>query len=368
MSGEERPYTLVAELTYRCPLRCPYCSNPTDFVEHPDRLAADDWSRVVTEAEELGVLQVNLTGGEPLLRDDLEAIVASAARADLYVNLITSGVPLVRARLGELARAGLDAVQVSIQDSHAEGSDKVAGRASFAEKLDVARWVKELALPLTLNFVLHRENIDRVAELVTLAETLGADRLELANTQYLGFALSNRNALLPSKEQLDRARRIALAAKERLAGKMEVLFVLPDYYSDFPKACMSGWGRRYIVVSPDGLALPCHLAHTLPGLPKESVLERSLESIWNGPLFRAFRGDDWMSEPCRSCERRTIDFGGCRCQAFHLTGNPAATDPACSLSPRHAEILRAREEASADRSLVALRFQYRSGHRPLAKP
>lgn len=363
MSNEERPYALVAELTYRCPLRCPYCSNPTNFGEHPDRLATADWTRVLTQAEELGVLQVNLTGGEPLLRDDLEAIVASAARADLYANLITSGVPLERARLADLARAGLGSVQVSIQDSHAAGSDKVAGRPSFAEKIAVARWVKELGLPLTLNFVLHRENIDRVGEIVTLAEALGADRLELANTQYLGFALANRTALLPSREALDRARRIAALAKARLAGKMEVLFVLPDYYSDFPKACMSGWGRRYVVVSPDGFALPCHQAHTLPGLPKESVLERSLETIWKGPLFRAFRGDEWMSEPCRSCERRNLDFGGCRCQAFHLTGDAAATDPACSLSPRHTEVLRAREEASGDRSLVPLRFHYRSSQR-----
>jgi pyrroloquinoline quinone biosynthesis protein E len=272
-------------------------------------------------------------------------------------------MPLERARLAGLARAGLRSVQVSIQDSHAEGSDAVAGRASFGAKLDVARWVKELGLPLTLNFVLHRGNLDRVADIVALAETLGADRLELANTQYLGFALANRTALLPSREQLDGARRVATAAKERLAGKMEILFVLPDYYSDFPKACMSGWGRRYIVVSPDGLALPCHQAHSLPGMPKESVLERSLEVIWNGALFRAFRGESWMSEPCRSCERRTIDFGGCRCQAFHLTGDATVTDPACSLSPRHAEIEKAREAAEGDRSLVPLRFHYRSSQR-----
>ncbi|HEY3592383.1 MAG TPA: pyrroloquinoline quinone biosynthesis protein PqqE [Polyangiaceae bacterium] len=363
MSGEERPYALVAELTYRCPLRCPYCSNPTNFAEHPDRLTAADWVRVLREAEELGVLQVNLTGGEPLLRDDLATIVEGAARADLYVNLITSGVPLERERLATLAAAGLDNVQVSIQDSHAEGSDHVAGRVSFDEKLQVARWVKELGLPLTLNFVLHRENIDHVDEIVTLAERLSADRLELANTQYLGFALSNRTALLPSREQLERARRAAALHKERLGAKMEILFVLPDYYSDFPKACMNGWGRRYIVVSPDGLALPCHLAHTLPGLSREAVLEKPLDAIWNGALFRTFRGEDWMQEPCRTCDRRTIDFGGCRCQAFHLTGDAAATDPACSLSPRHAEVQKAREEASIDRSLVPLRFRYRASQR-----
>jgi pyrroloquinoline quinone biosynthesis protein E len=359
MTTEERPYTLVAELTYRCPLRCPYCSNPLDFAAHPDRLSAADWVRVLTEAEQLGVLQVNMTGGEPLLRDDLAAIVRGAAKANLYVNLITSGIPLERARLLELKGAGLSSVQVSIQDTHAETSDRVAGRTSFEDKLKVARWVKELGLPLTLNFVLHRENIGRVAGIVALAEDLGADRLELANTQYLGFALSNRAALLPAREELDGARRIAHLAKQRLQGKMEVLFVLPDYYSDFPKACMSGWGKRYIVVSPDGLALPCHLAHTITGLSLDNVLERSLETIWSGPTFGSFRGESWMPEPCRSCERRTLDFGGCRCQAFHLTGNAAATDPACSLSPHHNEITAARE-AAADRSLVPLRFRYRS--------
>jgi len=355
--AEERPYALVAELTYRCPLRCPYCSNPTDFVEHPDRLSAADWVRVLGEAEELGVMQVNLSGGEPLLRDDLGAIVQGAAAANLYINLITSGVPLDRARLAELRQAGLSSVQVSIQDASAEASDRIAGRVSFQEKIDAARWVKELGLPLTLNVVLHRENLGRVAEVVALAEQLGADRLELANTQYLGFALPNRTALLPARDQIERARRVAHDAKERLAGRMEILFVLPDYYSDFPKACMSGWGRRYIVVSPDGLALPCHLAHTLPDVGRESVLERSLEDIWNGPVFSAFRGEQWMAEPCRSCERRTIDFGGCRCQAFHLTGVAAATDPACSLSPHHGLIEQARAEAAADRSLVPLRYR-----------
>jgi pyrroloquinoline quinone biosynthesis protein E len=361
--GENRPYTLVAELTYRCPLRCPYCSNPTDFVEHPDRVSAADWVRVLGEAEELGVMQVNLSGGEPLLRDDLGAIVRGAAQANLYVNLITSGIPLERTRLVELRQAGLSSVQVSIQDTSAEASDRIAGRVSFQEKLNAARWVKELGLPLTLNVVLHRENLGHVAEVVALAEQLGADRLELANTQYLGFALTNRTALLPAQGELERARRVARDAKERLAGRMEILFVLPDYYSDFPKACMSGWGRRYIVVSPDGLALPCHLAHTLPDIGKESVLERSLEDIWNGPVFRAFRGEEWMSEPCRSCERRTVDFGGCRCQAFHLTGVAAATDPACSLSPHHDLIKKARDEAAMDRSLVPINFRYRGTSR-----
>lgn len=340
---EERPYTLIAELTYRCPLRCVYCSNPVDFARHKDALSTEDWKRVLTEADELGAMQLNLTGGEPLVRTDLEQIVAHAARLGLYTNLITSGLPLTRARLVALRDAGIDSLQLSIQDVEKEASERIAGRESFAHKLEVASWVRELGVPLTINTVLHRENIDRVPAVVALAERFGAERLELANAQYLAWALVNRERLLPTHAQLESARAHALSARERLKGKMEILFVLPDYYSDRPKACMSGWGKRYIVVSPDGLALPCHLAHTLPGLPKESVLERSLDAIWNdSQLFAAFRGDDWMREPCKSCERKSIDYGGCRCQAFHLTGNPAVADPTCALSPDHARIEEAR--------------------------
>ncbi|HVW28354.1 MAG TPA: pyrroloquinoline quinone biosynthesis protein PqqE [Polyangiaceae bacterium] len=340
---KDRPYTLIAELTYRCPLRCVYCSNPVDFARHKDALSTEDWKRVLTEADELGAMQLNLTGGEPLVRTDLEQIVAHAARLGLYTNLITSGLPSTRERLVALRDAGIDSLQLSIQDVEKEASERIAGRESFAHKLEVASWVRELGIPLTINTVLHRENIDHVSAVVALAERFGAERLELANAQYLAWALVNRERLLPTRAQLESARAHALSARERLKGKMEILFVLPDYYSDRPKACMSGWGKRYIVVSPDGLALPCHLAHTLPGLPAESVLERSLDAIWNdSPLFAAFRGDDWMREPCKSCERKSIDYGGCRCQAFHLTGNPAVTDPTCALSPHHARIEEAR--------------------------
>lgn len=355
----DRIYTLIAELTYLCPLRCVYCSNPTDLAAHPDRLSTEDWLRVFREAAELGALQLNLSGGEPLLRKDLEELVAGAARLDFFTNLITSGQPLVRERLERLRDLGLSSVQVSIQDANAAGSDRIAGRESFAHKLEVARWVKELGLPLTVNMVLHRQNLDRTAELIALAESLGADRIELANTQYLAWALENRAALLPSKAQLDAAREVARAARDRLKGKTELLFVLPDYYSDRPKACMSGWGKRYLLVTPDGLALPCHLAHTIPNLKFDHVNERSLADIWeNSPAFRAFRGDAWMPEPCASCERKEIDFGGCRCQAFHLTGNAAATDPACSLSPDHHVIETARSEAQTER-LVQLGLRYR---------
>lgn len=346
MTDEPRPYTLVAELTYRCPLRCLYCSNPLDWARHDDELDTATWGRVLGEAEALGVVQVNLTGGEPLVRTDLESIVERARALDLYTNLITSGVPLTRARLEKLRALGLDSVQLSLQDVTAAGTERIAGRAVLPAKLEAARWTKELAIPLTVNVVLHRENLERVRELVALVESLEAERLELANTQYLGWALQNRRALLPTREQLDAARAVAIEARRRLRGRTEVVFVLPDYYGDIPKACMDGWGRRFIVVSPDGVALPCHLAHTLPGIEFDNVRRRSLGDIWReSPAFNAFRGEAWMPEPCRSCERRTIDYGGCRCQAFHLTGNAAATDPACALAPTHSVIEEARREA-----------------------
>ena len=348
MSEPLRPYTLVAELTYRCPLRCVYCSNPVDWARHTDRLETEDWLRIFREAEDLGVVQLNLTGGEPLLRRDLEALVEGARGLDLYTNLITSGIPLTRERLAGLKARGLDNVQVSIQDVTAAASDRIAGLRSFDRKLEIARWVKELGLPLTVNTVLHRENLDRIDEVIGLAESLAADRLELANTQYLGWALVNREALLPTPAQLDRAREVARAARRRLQGRMEVLFVTPDYYADFPKACMDGWGRRFIVVAPDGLVLPCHAAHTLPGLVFDNAKDRSLREIWQGSsAFGAFRGEAWMPEPCRSCDRRAVDFGGCRCQAFHLTGNAAATDPVCPLAPDHELITSARRTALA---------------------
>lgn len=358
MSAAERPYTLVAELTYRCPLRCVYCSNPLDWARHRDALATEDWLRVFREAEDLGVVQLHLSGGEPLLRRDLESLVEGARALDLYTNLITGAVPLTRERLAGLARRGLDGVQVSIQDVTAEASDRIAGRRVFDRKLEAMRWVKELGLPLTVNVVLHRDNLDHVPEVIALAESLGADRLELANTQYLGWALPNRRALLPTPEQLARARAVAAAARERLRGRMEVLFVLPDYYAARPKACMDGWGRRFIVVTPDGLALPCHAAHTLPGLRFDSVRDRALADIWyRSPAFEAFRGEAWMPEPCRSCDRRGLDFGGCRCQAFHLTGDPAVTDPACALSPHHHLVQEARRQA---RETPAAALLYRS--------
>ena len=357
MSAAPRPYTLVAELTYACPLHCAYCSNPVDFARRHDRLDTGDWRRVLRQAEQLGVVQVNFTGGEPLLRPDLESLVEEARALDLYSNLITSGIPLERGRLERLRRLGLDNVQVSIQDSRPVESDRIAGCEAFEQKLRVARWVKELGFPLTVNTVLHRENLDRIGEVIELAEELRADRLELANAQYLGWALLNRASLLPEAAQLGRARSIAVAARQRLQGRMEVVFVVPDYHVEFPPACMDGWGRRFVVVSPEGLLLPCLLAHTLPGLSFGNVRESSVQDLWTtSPGLVAFRGEGWMPEPCRSCERRTVDFGGCRCQAFHLTGNAAATDPACSLSRDHASIEAARAEAAQPR-LVEFRYR-----------
>jgi len=346
-----RPYVLVAELTYRCPLRCAYCSNPTQVA---DRAALDgaDWQRVLGEASELGVVQVHFTGGEPLLRDDLEALVARAAQLELYSNLITSGLPLTRERLAGLAAAGLCALQLSFQAARLGSSAAIAGVDAFAHKREVARWVRELELPLTVNVVLHRQNLDEVNQIIALAEELGAERLELANTQYLGWAYQNRAALMPSLAQLDAARTVVAAARARLRGRMEILFVLPDYHGDRPRTCMSGWGERYIVVTPDGRAMPCHAAHVLP-LQFPDLRVQSLASAWHdSEAFQKYRGTEYLREPCRSCDQREVDHGGCRCQAFLLTGDATAADPVCGLSPRHDLVVDAR--AAADEAAPAL--------------
>jgi pyrroloquinoline quinone biosynthesis protein E len=361
MNNEYRPYTLIAELTYRCPLRCPYCSNPIDYARHRAEIDTDTWLRVFHEAEALGVVQLNLTGGEPLLRDDLERFIEKASKLELYTNLITSGIPLTFERLSRFRALGLNSVQLSIQSTRPPESDRIAGAPSFHRKLEAMQWVKSLELPLTMNVALHRGNIADIVDFIKLAEDFSADRLELANVQYLGWALQNRAALLPTREQLERARTIAADARERLRGTMEVLFVTPDYYSVHPKSCMDGWGRRFIVVNPEGLALPCHLAHTLPGLRFDNVTQRDLADIWHhSDGFNQFRGDGWLPDPCRTCDRRARDFGGCRCQAFHVTGNAGATDPACSLSSDHGRIEAARSQATQMAGTPVL-FEYRTG-------
>jgi pyrroloquinoline quinone biosynthesis protein E len=352
------PYTLVAELTHRCALACPYCSNPRSLVRGGEELTTDDWLRVVDDAAALGVMQVHLSGGEPLARADLEPIAARAHARDLYVSLVTSGVPLEQARLEALAPS-LDHVQLSVQAADEASSDSIADYAAFRQKMRVAGWVKDRGLPLTLNVVLHRANIERVGDVVAMAERLGADRLELANVQLVSWALENRASLLPSTGALERARAVAADARRRLEGRMQVVFVLPDWHADRPRACMDGWARRFVVVAPDGAVLPCHAARALP-LDFESVRQRPLDAIWEtGAGLRAFRGDAWMPEPCASCNRKGVDFGGCRCQAFALTGDVRATDPACALSPRHALVRAARAEAEAPPEPAPPRYVFR---------
>jgi PqqA peptide cyclase len=350
-----RPYNLIAELTYRCPLRCVYCSNPVGYRAVRESLDGAQWSHVFREAASLGVVHVGLTGGEPTLHPDLEAIVAGAARASLYPHLVTAGTTLGEDALGRLVRAGLRSVQLSIQDAYAAGSDAIAGTESFEAKLAFAAAVRARGLPLTLNVVLHRHNLERVAEIVALAQRLGADHLELANAQYHGWALRNRDALLPTRAQLDAAAQ-TVARLQREVRELEILFVLPDYHRGRPKPCMGGWGRQSIVVAPDGRVLPCHGAGELPDLAFWRVPERTLAACWtDAPGMNAFRGEAWMREPCRGCPERARDFGGCRCQAFRLAGDARATDPACSLAPEHHVVQRARERAG----LPAPRFVYR---------
>ncbi|MDA3630447.1 pyrroloquinoline quinone biosynthesis protein PqqE [Saccharopolyspora sp. WRP15-2] len=342
------PFGLLAELTYACPLHCPYCSNPLDMADYQDELDTAEWQRVLAEARELGVLQLHLSGGEPLQRRDVVDIVRSAHELGMYTNLITSALGLSAHRAEQLRAAGLDHVQISVQSHEATTSDRIAGTTSFRRKIAAAHLVKELGWPLTLNVVLHRLNIDGIADVLAMAEHLNADRVELANTQYYGWARRNREALLPSRAQLERAEVVVRAARERLAGRMEIIYVLPDYYGQRPKPCMGGWGQRQLTVAPNGDALPCPAAQELP-LPRANVRDRPLAWIWaESPVFQAFRGTDWMGEPCRSCARRDIDFGGCRCQAFLLTGDAARTDPVCSLSPDHGLVADAVRSANAD--------------------
>jgi pyrroloquinoline quinone biosynthesis protein E len=340
------PLNLIAELTYRCPLQCPYCSNPIELSAHRESLSAQEWGRVFDEAAALGVVHVGLTGGEPSTRRDLEEILERAVAADLYPHLVTAGLPLDPNRLAELARLGLRSVQVSIQDAESETSDRIAGTKSFEQKIAICEKTRELGLALTLNCVLHRHNLESVPMLLTLAKRLQADRLELANTQYHGWALRNRAALMPTREQLAEASRVVREAEQSADGP-KLLFVLPDYFADRPKPCMGGWGRLALVVDPTGQVLPCHEAGEIPGLDFWNVTQKSIEQCWSeAPGMQAYRGTDWMPEPCRSCPERERDFGGCRCQSFRLLGDAGLTDPACELSPDHDRIVNARSEFS----------------------
>ncbi|MDX2288602.1 MAG: pyrroloquinoline quinone biosynthesis protein PqqE [Hyphomicrobiaceae bacterium] len=333
------PIGLLAELTHRCPLQCPYCSNPVDLERANTELSTADWVSVMRQAGELGILQIHLSGGEPTARKDLEEIIAAAAKAGLYTNLITAGVLLTRERLEKLKDAGLDHVQLSIQDVDPENADRIAAyKGGAVKKREVARWVRELDMPLTINAPLHRQNISNLPAIIDYAVEVGAGRLEVAHVQYYAWALKNRAALMPTREEFMGTAAIVDAARERLKGILAFDFVVPDYYAKYPKPCMGGWGRGIINITPSGKVLPCHAAESLPGLTFDSVRDRPLADIWlNGQAFQAYRGTEWMKEPCKSCPRKDIDYGGCRCQAFALTGDAANTDPACSLSPLHAE-------------------------------
>jgi pyrroloquinoline quinone biosynthesis protein E len=344
----EPPLAILAELTHRCPLRCPYCSNPTALSGASEELDTETWARVMREAAALGCLQVHLSGGEPTARRDLPAIIAAASAAGLYTNLITAGVLLDAPKLAALVEAGLDHVQLSVQDAEAGSAERIGGLpGAHAKKLAFAQLVQQAGLPLTLNAVVHRQNLDRLPDLVALAEALGAGRLEVAHVQYYGWALANRDALLPTRAQLDAATATVEAARLRLHGRMVIDYVVPDYYATRPKACMGGWGRRFLAVSPAGRILPCHAAESLAGFDFPNVRSTSLHEAWHGAAaFERFRGTGWMPPPCQGCARAEIDWGGCRCQAFALTGDAAATDPACSLSPHH-HLLAERIDASA---------------------
>jgi pyrroloquinoline quinone biosynthesis protein E len=331
-----RPLGLLAELTYSCPLHCPYCSNPTTLSSQESELSVAEWERVLAEAAGLGILQVHFSGGEPLQFRELVRLVSAARNAGMYTNLLTSGIPLTRPLAEKLREAGLDHVQLSFQSDEVVSADGMAGVAAHAAKLSAARLVSELGWPLTVNVVLHRQNIERVQQLIEFAENLGAERLELANVQFYGWANANRTALLPGREALMAAQRQIDLARQRLQGKMEILYVLPDSLAERPKPCMGGWGRRQLTVNPVGDVLPCPTAGCISTLQFENVRLRSLQEIWEkSDAFNRFRGTDWMPDPCRSCELRDVDFGGCRCQSYLLTGDAAQTDPACGLSKHH---------------------------------
>src|SRR4029453_8862011 len=334
-----RPYALLAEIPSRCPLHCPYCSNPAQ-ARNGNELSTDEWRHVIREAADLGVLQIGFSGGEPLARRDLAELIHTAREAKLYTNLITSGMGLDDDRLRALNEAGLDSIQLSFQSDESSQADEIAGARAHERKLYVAAKIRAAGIPLSLNFVIHRRNIDRVEQMIDLAEALGAERVELANVQFYGWAFRNRAALLPTREQVDRARAIATAAKARLADKIDIFYVLPDYYETRPKPCLNGWGQRYLTVNPTGDVLPCPTASSaIPDLRFENGRAHALDWIWcESESFNRFRGTERMTEPCQSCPQKEIDFGGCRCQAALLTGNAANTDPVCDLSPNRARV------------------------------
>jgi pyrroloquinoline quinone biosynthesis protein E len=346
------PLALIAEVTHRCPLHCVYCSNPMQLAGTQSELSTGEWTRVFQQAGELGMLHAHFTGGEPLARTDLPELLSAARAAGLYTNLITSGIGLNDHRLAALMGAGLDHIQVSFQDSREDAANWIAGAKAHAHKVELSRAIRKYKVAFTVNLVVHRQNLDHIEEMIAFIETLNPDRVEIAHAQYYGWALANRAALMPSREQVDKGIAIVAEAEKRLAGRVRIDSVIPDYYAKYPKACMGGWGQRLMLVNPSGKVLPCHAAEVLPQISFENVRDRPLQWIWEqSESFQRFRGESWMPEPCRSCDHRTEDFGGCRCQAFLLTGDTAATDPACSLAPKHSVIESALRESNAGASL-----------------
>ena len=355
------PRWLLAELTYTCPLQCPYCSNPVDFYRYRNELDTDGWVKVLKQARELGAVQLGLSGGEPLVRRDLEEIVQEGRELGYYTNLITSGIGMDAARVKKLRDAGMDHIQISFQASDQVLNDRFAGTDAFKHKVAMAREVKAQGYPMVLNFVLYRDNIDRLSDILDLAMDLKADQVELANTQYYGWALTNQKQLLPSRDQLQRAEKVAQDYQKRYEGKSKIIFVVPDYYEDRPKACMAGWGNIFLSIAPDGMALPCQGARQLPGLDFPNVRDHDIEWIWyESDAFNQYRGDSWMKEPCRTCPERGKDFGGCRCQAFQMTGDATNADPVCGLSPHHSKIVQAVEAANTNDVLENIPLVFRN--------
>ena len=331
------PLALIAEVTHRCPLHCVYCSNPLQMASVKSELTTQEWIDVLQQAAQLGMLHVHFTGGEPLAREDLTELLKTAHLAGLYTNLITSGIGLSEKRLQALVEAGLDHIQLSFQDSREPTANWIAGARAHALKVELATMIRRGGVAFTVNIVVHRQNLDRLEEMIAFAESFQPERLEIAHVQYYGWALKNRDALLPTRRQVEDYVQTVAAAQKRLASRIRIDAVVPDYYARFPKACMGGWGQRLMLINPSGRALPCHAAEVIPNLQFENVRDRQLQWIWQeSGSFQKFRGEQWMAEPCRSCDRRNQDFGGCRCQAFLLTGDAGATDPVCSLSPARA--------------------------------
>ena len=342
------PLWLLAEVTYRCPLHCVFCYNPVDYARHEDELSTEDWLRTLREARALGAVQCGFSGGEPLLRDDLELLVAEAHRLGYYTNLLTSGVGLTEARCAALKAAGLDHIQLSFQDSSREVNDFLSSTKTFALKQRVGEMLRAQGWPMVMNVVMHRLNIDHIDRIIAMAHELGAEYLELANSQYYSWALENRGHLMPSTEQLRRAEAVTDEWRRKLDGQMKLFFVAPDYHEARPKKCMNGWGNVFLTITPDGTALPCHTARMLPGLSFPNVRSQDVKSIWyDSEGFNAYRGTGWMKEPCASCEKKEEDLGGCRCQAYMLAQDAAAADPVCAKSPSHGVVQAAVAAANA---------------------